>query len=349
MTHIFKDGFDLVDPTVWTLAGAGPAGAGSSNYNTITPRTGPICARLNNNPRWYRDLTVSEEDDGMFVGVGVNLGADQTNTFPVIQLFEAQGATEHIYLECNGSSRGWRVGRGTWPGTVLIDILPNVLFRSTWHFMELGVKIADSGGTIELRQDGATIATFTGDTKNGATDGLIDRVQFRGPGTQEFRIDDVYINNEQGSAPDNTFWGDTRLFPQYPNGNGNYSQLVGSDGNSTDNYLLVDEVGAAVESDYVGSTVDGNKDTYPFEDLAVTTGMIRGVEIRMHAWKTEAGNKAIRSVARRSSTDALGDDKVLALTGAPHKQMYPQDPIAAAAWTIPNFNGTEFGVEVQDF
>lgn len=345
MTHLFKDGFDHADPTIWTL--------NTHVYNTseagiIFPRTGTRYVSCNGPSRlMYQDLTTGEEDDGMFVGFGFLLD-DTTNTQNVLRFYEAQGATLHLTLVCLSGSRGWRVDRGD--GTTLINLLPNVLIRNTWHYIEVGVKIANSGGTVELRQDGATIGSFTGDTQNGVTDGLIDRVWW-GPQQSSaiFRAEDVYINNEQGSAPDNTFWGDTRLFPLYPNGNGNYSQLVGSDGNSTDNYLLVDEAGAAVESDYVGSTTDGNKDTYTFEDLAVTTGTIRGVEIRVHAWKTEAGNKAIRTVTRRSGTDVFGADQVLALTGAPYRQMYAQDPVAAAAWTITNVNGTEFGAEVQDF
>lgn len=342
MTNIWNDGFDFLDPTIWT--GAGTVGA---HYSTDNPRTGPHCVRLNATP-FYRDFTTTEEDDGMFVGLGILVGENQTTTFKFIQLFEAQGATEHIWLECNGSSRGYRVKRGD--GTTLIDVLPNVLVRETWHYVELGVKIHDSTGSVELRQDGATIAIVTGiDTKNGGSDGLIDRVQFLGPGIQEFRIDDVYVNNEQGSAPDNTFWGDTRHFPIYPNGNGNYSQLLGSDGNSVNNYQQVDEVGAASTADYNASATDGDKDTYTFEDLPVSVGTVRAVEIRINAEKSDVGNKAIRTVVRRAGTDVFGDDIVLAEDDAPYRQVYAQDPVAAAAWAISNVNATEIGAEVQDF
>jgi hypothetical protein len=347
MTNIWNDGFDFLDPTIWTGAGSVAA-----HYVSDTPRTGPHCVRLNANPPFYRDFTTVEEDDGMFVGLGILLGLNNTSTFKFIQLFEAQGATEHIWLECNGSSRGYRIVRGD--GTVLIDVLPNVIVRETWHYVELGVKIANSGGSVELRQDGATIAIATGiDTQNGGTNGLIDRVQFLGPGFGEFRIDDIYVNNEQVNAGDNadddTFWGDTRHFPIYPNGNGFYSQLLGSDGNSVNNYQQVDEVGAASTADFNSSATDGNKDTYAFEDLPVSVGTVRAVEIRVNAEKSDVGNKAIRTVVRRSGTDAFGSDIVLAEDDAPYRQVYAQDPIAAAAWTISNVNATEIGAEVQDF
>lgn len=344
MTHIFKDGFDLVDPTVWTV------GALPGRYGTTvptTPRTGTHFMNLNNNPAIHRDLNSTDEDDGMFVGFGWFVtGSATLVTFDALNLYEAQGATHHIRLECLAASRGWRVRRGD--GTVLIDVLPNVFFHHTWHYVELGVKIANSGGTVTLRQDGITIAGFTGDTQNGGTDGLIDRVQIVGNSLGNALVDDVYINNEQGSAPDNTFWGDTRIFPSYPDGNGNYSQLVGSDGNSVNNYQQVDEVGAASTADFNASATDGEKDTYTFQDLPVSVGTIRGVEIRMNAEKSDAGVKGIRSVTRRSSTDSFGQDFALSEDDAPYMELLPTDPIAAAAWTIPNFNATEFGAEVQD-
>lgn len=46
-----------------------------------------------------------------------------------------------------------------------------------------------------------------------------------------------------------------------PNGNGSNSAFTGSDGNSTDNYLLVDEIPANV-SEYVYATSSGDTDTY---------------------------------------------------------------------------------------
>lgn len=345
MSLIFVDGFDHVDPTVWTT------GQSVGNYRTtgaggVTPRTGTHFLHMNANPPIYRDLSVTEQDDGITVGCGYLLG-NTTDLFSLIALYEAQGATLHINLQVNGSSRGWKVLRGT---TVIIDVLPNVLFRYTWHYIELQVKIANSGGTVELRQDGATIATFTGDTQNGGTDGLIDRVQFTGPGLGDVAgLDDIYILNEQGGGPDNTFLGDTRCFPLYPNGNGNYSQLLGSDGNSVNNYQQVDEAGAAVTTDYNASATDGDKDTYTFQDLPVSVGTIHAVEIRMNAEKSDVGNKAIRSVIRRSGTDSLGADQILSEDDAPHRQLFPLDPIAAAAWTISNVNSSEYGVEVQDF
>lgn len=340
MSLIFVDGFDHVDPTVWTN------GQSLGNYRTTVPRTGTHHLHINANPMTYQDLTLAEEDDGVTVGFGVMLNAN-TDTFDVLRLYEAQGTTLHITLQCNGGSRGWKVLRGS---TVIIDILPNVLFRGTWHYMELKVKIADSGGTVELRQDGATLASFTGDTKNAGTDGLIDRIQFVGPGAGAgFYIDDVYMLNEQGGGPDNTFLGDCRMFPLYPDGNGNYSQLLGSDGNSVNNYQQVDEAGAAVTTDYNASSTDGDKDTYTFQNLPVSVGTVHAVEIRMNAEKSDVGNKAMRTVTRRSSTDVFGADKVLSEDDAPYRQLYALDPVAAAAWTITNVNGSEFGAEVQDF
>lgn len=338
MTLLLIDGFDHADGEVWT---AGPA-----LYVTSPVRTGTRAAVFREalgNQSPYLDLNSAEEDDGITVGFGIHMDNGVINTATVLEFFEAL-TTSHIRLMCVGGSRAWEVQRGD--GTVLIAADPNIWFRNTWHYIEVKVKIANSGGTVELRQDGVTRASFTGDTQNGGSDQKIDRVRLRNTLADNIYFDDVYILNEQGGSH-NTFLGDTRMYPLYPNGNGNYSQLLGSDGNSTDNYLLVDEVGPAVEADYVGSATDGQKDSYTFENLPVSVGTIHAVDIRMHAWKSEDGAKSIRSLVRRSSTDAAGADLPLAVTGSPLQQLYTLDPIAAVAWTISTVNDSEFGAEVR--
>lgn len=236
-------------------------------------------------------------------------------------------------------------------GTLLASVTPNVWFPNSWHYIELGARIHDSAGWVELRQDGVTRLRFDGDTRNAGTDGLIDMVTFNqrtNAGT--YNIDDVYILNEQGTV-NNSWLGDTRCYPLYPNGNGTSSTpLSGSDGNSTDNYLLVDEAGTPVTTDYVFSQTDGDQDTYTFQDLPVTLGTIRGVEVRMHAAKDETGTKQIRAITRRLGTDSFGPDHTLAAIPLyqTHHDVDELDPHAGpGAWTISTINDTEWGVEVR--
>lgn len=352
MTAILFDGFDLGDTEHrWTSAGA-------SQLDTTPVRTGTHSRFLSSGGVGPYYAFAPSEDDTIYCGFGFYHDDTLIND-PRITLFFSEGGNisgGHVGLFRLPWLRGWSVRRGVsastgFSGTELISITPNVWFPQSWHYIEFGAKIHDTAGWVELRQDGVTIGRFDGDTRDGGSDALIDVatfVQFTNSGS--FNIDDVYILNEQGTV-NNTWLGDTRCFPLYPNGNGTSSTpLSGSDGNSTDNYLLVDEAGTPVTTDYVFSTVDGDQDTYTFQDLPVTLGTIRGVEVRAHAAKDDTGTKQIRMITRRSGTDDFGPDHVLAAIPLyqTHHDIHELDPHAGpGTWTITNVNDTEWGIEVR--
>ena len=74
-------------------------------------------------------------------------------------------------------------------------------------------------------------------------DGQSDSVGPNGATTANYDYDDLYIcdGTTVPGEPVNDFLGDVRVDTLYPNGNGNSSQWVGQDANSTDNYLNVDD------------------------------------------------------------------------------------------------------------
>lgn len=345
MTAILFDGFDMVDYAHrWT-------NAGSSGVATSPVRSGTHSYLMSSNGNLNLALQASEEDDVMYCGFGwySNTGIDQ---LVVATFSENFGTIPHVCLIRKGLIRGWEVRlTGAVGGTLLIPSIPNVWFPNSWHYIEFAAKIHATTGWVELRQDGVRIGRFDGDTDNAGSDQKIDHVDFNMDNNAgEYYLDDVYILNEQGSV-NNSWLGDTRCFPLYPNGNGGSSTpLSGSDGNTTDNYLLVDEAGTPDSTDYVFSSTNGDQDTYTFQDLSVTLGTIRGVEVRMHAAKDDTGTKQLRSVTRRSATDSFGADKVLAAVPLyqTHTEMQELDPHAGpGAWTITNVNGTEWGIEVR--
>lgn len=349
MTAILFDGFDHGDTTDRWTGNAGSA-------HTTIKRTGTRSWQQGTGMT-YRVFSATEEDDTMYCGFA--FWAENGVDITICTLSSDLGTTHQVGLRLMRNIRGWEIRRGVDPrfgavgsaGTELVAALPNVWFHNSWHYVEFGAHIHDTTGWVEMRQDGITRMRFDGDTRNGGTDALIDQVTFANlTNAGSLFYDDVYVLNEQGSV-NNSWLGDTRCYPLYPNGNGTSSTpLSGSDGNSTDNYLLVDEVGPPDITDYVFSQTDGDQDTYTFEDLPVTLGTIRGVEVRMHAAKDDTGTKQIRAITRRSGTDSFGPDHTLAAVPLyqTHHDIDELDPHAGpGSWTISNINSTEWGVEVR--
>jgi hypothetical protein len=158
-------------------------------------------------------------------------------------------------------------------------------------------------------------------------------------------FDDLYVCDGTGSAPANDFLGDCRVEAIFPSGNGNSSVLVGSDGNSTDNYLLVDEA-APNTTDYVESSTVTDKDTYAYGNLAATTGTVFGVQPVPFAAKTDAGTRSIVSVARVSATEVDSAAKTLSTTYTYYPDVREAKP-GGGAWAIGDVNGAEFGVKIN--
>ena len=255
-----------------------------------------------------------------------------------------EGATGHISINFHGISGQIQLERGT----TQIDISPVGSFvRGVLHHFEMKTFINDTTGTVEVKIDGTTVVNFgTGDTRNGGAVGTIDRISMGANSGTPLRIDNLVIMDDQGGLNDD-FIGDVVIEARVPDGNGNYSQWDGSDGNQVDNYLQVDE-GPPHDGDttYNNAQVAAEKDTYTVEDLVATTGSVLAVQGGIIARHEGAGG-TLRQMLRRSSTDQFGSAVTPGSGFTYHNELWEEDPNAGpGAWTITNVDATEFGVDL---
>ena len=260
-----------------------------------------------------------------------------------MELLRLQDAgTVHVNLAMDSSGRLYVARNGTPIGSVAA----NGLQLNVWHYIELKVLISDGSGTCAIRVNGVEVATndLSADTRNGAT-AVVNQVVIYSSQTFSSAVDydDFYVCDDNGST-NNDFLGDIRVQPIFPDGNGNSSQLVGSDGNSTDNYLLVDETDPN-DADYVESSTVGEKDTYTYGSLTPTAGTVYGVQVMTRAAKTDAGARSVCSIARLSGTEVDSADKTLSTTYQYLRDIRETKP-GGGAWSISDVNSAEFGVKV---
>jgi hypothetical protein len=122
--------------------------------------------------------------------------------------------------------------------------------------------------------------------------------------------------------------------------------LAGSDGNSTNNYLLVDEATPNDDTDYVSSATPGDKDTYAYSNMNATAGTVFGVQPVPAARKDDAGARSIVTIARLSGTEVDGPVKTMATTYAYYADMRETKP-GGGSWSISDVNSAEFGVKIN--
>lgn len=274
----------------------------------------------------------------VIVGFALNMGGAPGSALNLVELRE--GASVHVGLQLN-TDMSVSVLRGS---TTLATSAAGVITASGYCFVELKALINDSTGTYEVRVNGANVLSGSGaDTRNSGT-GVVSSVAIKfARGSQVF--DDLYICDGTGSV-NNDFLGDVRVDAYFPNANGNSSQLTGSDGNSVDNYQLVDETTPNDDTDYVQSSTVNQKDTYGFQNMSHTPATINGVQIVINSKKDDSGLRSICSVTRSGGADTDGATQALSTSYAYYMQILEADPNTAAAWTPSGINSAEFGLKV---
>jgi len=342
MTMLFIEGFDIgALAYTWDNSSAQPT------PNTSYGRLSTKGVRVGDTPNDYLYKQFTNTNDTIIIGwaakfVLVGAATDEL----VMDVYEGGTKQGGLRLDldgsvkyCLGTSSTAISGASAGAGSITLN---------TWVYLELKVKISNTVGTVELRQNGVTIFSTTGQDTQNTSNAYVNRVTFGntvGGWVHDWYLDDVYIFNGAGSV-NNDFAGDVKVVASFPDGNGNYSNMTGSDADQTDNYQLVDEEIVSL-SDWVGSSTEGDEDTYPTGNVA--TGVtILGVQETIIAQKDDASAKYMRALTRVASTDYPGTSYSLGTGWAAIFEIWELNPNISTAWTSTTYNGAEFGQEVRD-
>lgn len=334
------------------------AADGSSKYSTFAPRTTLPTASPSGRSAYQFGSGAGEEivkpiPDYSSVLVGyygyvyslANAGDNSTNA-QMFRVLSDTLVTVHLSLGVSSTGEVW-VRRGGGTGTELARSSAGVITAATWHHWEVRATIADAGGRVEVWIDGTQRINFTGDTKNAGTKTVVDGIRWgrtaaASGGSDGHLISDIVISN--GTTP----IGPTTVWRHLPNGNGNSSQLLGSDGNSTDNYLLVDEATPDGDTTYVSSATEGQLDLYALDDLPSGAWDVLAVQTALNAKTDDGGSKFLRPVIRSGGSNAVGTSRSLPASYASHFQVFETNPVTTNPWTEAEVDALEVGPEVRD-
>lgn len=255
-------------------------------------------------------------------------------------------STQHVTLTTEATNNFLQVRLGGPTGTVIATSAVPFSTLSQWRSINMYVKIHDSTGRVVVKVDGVTQIDFTGDTKNGGTNSTIDGLRLAMASGAGKGIADLVVCDGLGTL-NNTYPGDISVIRRLPNANGNYSQFTGSDGNSTDNYLLVDD-SPVDTADYVYAATSGLKDSYGVEDLPLAATSVLGVRAVAKCAKSGAGSAGMSVFIREASTDTFGPDVPLSTSFSWQGDTIRETaPSTGVAWTISGVNGMEVGVRSE--
>ena len=222
-----------------------------------------------------------------------------------------------------------------------------VLSENTWYHIAIKLVVHNTTGAVTVKIDDVTDISVTNvDTQNHASLDTISTILFDMPSNFNMKLDDIYILDTTGSAPQNDFLGIVRIQTLLPNTDGTYSEFDGSDGNSINNYALVNEQPSDSTSTYVEASVAGKRDSYNFSNLdSNTTGIIYGVNTQIITRKSEAGSAGIKTLTKSSATVVTSTTIVPSTDYAMINNISVTDPNTLTAWTRNSVDSAEFGFE----
>lgn len=222
-----------------------------------------------------------------------------------------------------------------------------VLTAATWQFLELRVKQSATIGELEVRVGSVTEASAT--NQNTGTNAINELEIDNAFQADDKFIDDLYILDTTGAAPQNTFIGDSRITVLRGKANGNNNQFTPT-GSATNfgaiNETLQDGDATFVEAGQIGAKEDYNQDD--FVDLGISPGTIFAVQTVNTAKKTDAGQlkykdqMVIGGVAFDNGTEVTATSVNYKMTTF----VRDTDPSDDAAWTESKVAATGSGFEI---
>lgn len=317
--------------------------AASSSYVATSSsgrRTGSYAARIYTSSG-YISKTIDDQSTWI-VGAAIKLGAIPSGAGTLFQFRDATGTTQAcLVVTTTGSLALYRGGSS---GSLLASS-SNALTEGVWNYIEAKLTIADSGGSFEVRVNGETWASYTGDTKYSSSYDTANTIRFNGfPAVVYVYYDDLYICDGTGTV-DNDFLGDCRVDTIFPSAAGNAADFTPT--GSTNNYENVDETSPDDATSYnASSTVDAT-DSFAFENLSALDSTILGVQENMIACKDDAGTRILHGLTRLDGTNYEGSDLSLSDSYLNHTQIWETNPATSAAWTEAEINAAEFGYKVE--
>lgn len=336
----------------WTGSGVTGAGAAISIHATAGRRGSGafrVAHGLGTNDTGYCQKTLAPADATVIVGCAMSLPSGLAGGSGCQVASIRDGATAQITLRLNADLT-LSVVRGTTTGTVL-GTTAAAVSSGVMTYLELKILIHASAGTVDLRINGASALSLTGqNTRNTGTAqwtsivlGQLD-VQsgtMTGAAGKLSDYDDLYVLDGTGAAPWNAFLGDVRVDVRNVTAEGAASDWTPSTG--TDNAATIDDAAPNGDTDYNSTSTPGAIDTFVVQDAPVTGAVLYGVQIVLSLRKTDAGACTVAPAIRHSGTNYLGSDLSPSTSYAYGLQVYATNPGTSAQWTEAGFNAAELG------
>lgn len=312
-----------------TIQPTGGRFGGGSMFSAGFRSIGNFQKTFDNQASWVIGMAIKHN--------GFNAGANNSKQ-TLIQLYDGPNTQIALVLYANGQL-GVEVN-----GAALASGVSTVtLSQGVWHYLEWAVTISNSilANQCQVQLDGVQIINVaTGQSTQHTANSSANSIQFIGLYSAT-NWDDIYILDGNGTP--NAFFGDQRVFEQYPNGVGFVTQWTPN--GFVNNWQNVSETPADDDATYNSTNTVNNQDLYTLGATGAT-GTINGVQVTAMCRKDDAGARAVATLIRTGATNFTGATVALLTNYICLRTLYAQNPQTVAAWTVANLNALQAGIQL---
>ena len=349
MALLWCDGFDHYGTTTAKMLNGAYAeiGAGVS-LNTANVRTGTYSMRVTANAPSSNTVRRVLGGPKTTVGLGMALWIPSlpagNNEQQMFRWSDAANSVQLVlFLQSTGVLEVKRGGSGTSLGVTASP----VIVANAFQHVEAVVTFSQTVGTVEVRVNGVTVLSLTGqDTCNTA---LVECSQvnicgsFGGSGFSscDCYVDDLFAYDNTGTY-NNTFIGDRRVLTLFPNANtatADWTAVGAATG-----YECIDEANPDEDTTYISAATSGLVSQFGLQNLPGGISVVNAVVMVERARKTEAGiaNTQVSIVSGASTSN--GVDKPLTEVYTYRQDVFEIDPASAAPFTPSEVDSLQFKV-----
>lgn len=263
------------------------------------------------------------------------------------------GDADVLQVRWDGDNSEFKIYSGV-GGTLLGSAVSSTFAAGGWIHVGLDIKFHASAGWAYLYINETQIIGFDGDTTQLGTQAdtvLVGGVQTaNNQWNQYLYLDDLYIDSTVGeSAP--AIVPKCRFDPLTPTGEGVHADWVGSDGNSTDNWQLVDDRPPDDDTTYIQGETVATTDSSAMSDWTPIADWLPNAVIPMSISKKGPGSTLEQKLYTRTIVD-----------GSPFWAWSASMPVAETYgllwerralrpdngdWDVDTVNALEIGVEAS--
>lgn len=219
--------------------------------------------------------------------------------------------------------------------------------QADFHMIELEVVYSTTtSGSISLRIGGTTILTVSGIQTSNSANNYANSFSINGSGSYNVSncaYDDFYVNDDTGSGPDNTFYGEEfACVTLSPTSDGTYDgSWTPNSGTDASNRVQTSDG----DTSYISSGTVNQKQSYNMSNVGLS-GTVIGIGKQLVVRKDNVAPRTAADLLLISGTDYLGTTRTMTGSYINYYERLLLNPATSAKFTTAELDALELGVKV---